>query len=150
MNDTGSTSESLTRSLSDDIAFVDDRVNRVEALANLMDSRFHIPGLPMSLGLDTIIGLIPGIGDTVGLGVSAYIIYECMKLGLPKKKLPIMMFNVLVDWAIGLIPLLGDIFDMGWRANNKNVAMLRAHWDASPLYTHVLIRQYSQPHFGVP
>lgn len=115
--------------LHDDIAFIEAKVERLESLASLMDSQFEIPGSGIKLGLDTLIGLIPGIGDTIGLGVSSYIIIQALRLGLPKQKLPRMIFNVLIDWAIGLIPIFGDFFDMGWRANNRNAAITRAHWE---------------------
>ena len=82
------------------------------------------------MGLDMILGLIPGIGDTAGLGVSAYIILKAKKLGLPKASLMQMGFNVFIDWLIGLVPVLGDLFDWGWKANNRNAALVRAHHEA--------------------
>ncbi|WP_034387133.1 DUF4112 domain-containing protein [Hellea balneolensis] len=100
-------------------------VEAIESLARLMDSQFNIPGIPSPLGLDTIIGFIPGIGDTVGLSVSAYIILQGARLGLPKLQLIKMTANVGIDWLIGLIPLIGDIFDWGWKANNRNAAIIR-------------------------
>ncbi len=100
------------------------QIEQLARLADLMDSRFKIPGLPVRLGIDTIIGLIPGIGDTAGLGVSAYIITQAMRLGVEKPLIRRMMFNVGIDWLIGLVPLLGDLFDMGWQANNRNVKLL--------------------------
>jgi len=103
------------------------RLNHVEGLARLMDSRFKIPGVPIPMGLDTIIGFIPGIGDTIGLGVSGYIISHAWGLGAPKRLLVRMGGNVFVDWLIGLIPLIGDLFDWGWQANNRNTALLRTH-----------------------
>ena len=103
------------------------RLEHVEALARLMDSRFKIPGVPIPVGLDTIIGLIPGIGDTIGLSVSGYIMAHAHGLGAPKRLLLRMGGNVFVDWLIGLIPIVGDLFDWGWQANNRNTAMLRAH-----------------------
>ena len=104
-------------------------VEHIEALAQLMDSRFNIPGIPAPLGLDTLIGFIPGIGDTIGLGVSGYIISQAARLGLPKRKLVKMSFNVGIDWLIGLIPLIGDIFDWGWKANNRNAAIIREYYE---------------------
>ncbi len=104
-------------------------VEHVESLAQLMDSRFNIPGIPAPLGLDTLIGFIPGIGDTIGLGVSGYIISQAARLGLPKRKLVKMSFNVGIDWLIGLIPLIGDIFDWGWKANNRNAAIIREYYE---------------------
>jgi len=105
-------------------------IESVEKLARLMDSQFTIPGLPYKLGLDTIIGFIPGIGDTIGLGVSGYIIAQAAKLDVPKFELARMGFNVGIDWLIGLVPLIGDLFDWGWKANNRNAAILREHFEA--------------------
>ena len=83
----------------------------------------------MPLGLDTIIGFIPGIGDTIGLGVSSYIIVQGARMGVPKHKLTRMGVNVGLDWLIGLIPLIGDLFDWGWKANNFNAAIIREHFE---------------------
>jgi len=74
------------------------QIEQLARLADLMDSRFKIPGLPVRLGIDTIIGLTPGIGDTAGLGVSAYIITQAMRLGVEKPLIRRMMFNVGIDW----------------------------------------------------
>ena len=102
---------------------------RLERLAALMDARFTVPfmpkGLKFSLGLDALIGLIPVIGDSLGLAVSAYITIKGRHMGLSKRQLIPMIFNVFIDWLFGLIPLLGDLFDMGWRANLRNVDYIR-------------------------
>lgn len=108
-------------------------IESVEKLAKLMDSQFTIPGLPYKLGLDTIIGFIPGIGDTIGLAISGYIIAQAAKLDVPKFDLARMGFNVGIDWLIGLIPLIGDLFDWGWKANNRNAAILREHYEAGQI-----------------
>lgn len=101
----------------------------VEGLAALMDSRFKIPGSPINLGVDTIIGLVPGIGDTAGLLVSLFIIGRARQIGVDKRTLRKMGFNIGIDWLIGLIPVIGDLFDIGWKANNRNAALMRAHLD---------------------
>ena len=105
------------------------RVARLERLAELMDSRIALPGLP-PIGLDMIIGLIPGIGDTLGLGVSGYIVLKAKQLGVPKATLLQMGLNIFIDWLIGIVPVLGDIFDWGWKANNRNAVLIRAHHEA--------------------
>jgi len=107
------------------------RIEHVESLARLMDSQFHIPGTSLKLGLDTIIGLIPGIGDTIGLLVAGYIVGQSAHIGIPKRTVLQMIFNIFIDWLIGLVPIIGDIFDMGWKGNNKNAALLRKHFENS-------------------
>ena len=94
-----------------------------------MDSKFQLPGTKINLGLDTIIGLIPGIGDTVGLGIAGYIVMRGAHIGVPKHKLAAMGANIFVDWLIGLIPIIGDLFDMGWKANNRNAQIIREHFE---------------------
>lgn len=101
------------------------RLEKIETLARLWDSQFSIPGIPVNLGLDTIIGFIPVVGDTLSLGVSSYIVSESARLGVGKGVVSKMLFNILIDWFIGLIPLIGDLFDWGWKANNRNAALLR-------------------------
>lgn len=101
------------------------QLERLEALANLMDARFNIPFVPLPIGLDTIVGLIPGIGDTISLGVAGFIVAGARKLGLPKRHLLQMGFNIFIDWIIGLIPVIGDLFDIGWQGNLRNVKIAR-------------------------
>lgn len=101
-------------------------LRQLDWLADLMDSRVLIPGTNIGMGLDGIIGLIPGIGDTIALGVSGYILHKARPHVSPVI-MARMIWNVFVDWAIGIIPFFGDIFDVGWKANRKNVDMLKAH-----------------------
>jgi len=108
---------------------IEQRVKAIEELAQLMDSQFKLPGIPLRLGLDTIIGLIPGIGDTIGLAIAGYIILQSRRLGINGSLVIQMIFNIFIDWLIGLIPLVGDIFDWGWKGNNKNAALLREFID---------------------
>ena len=105
------------------------QVEHIESLASLMDSRFRLPGTEIRLGLDTIIGLVPGIGDTVGLGVSGYIVANAHRAGVPKPTLLRMGGHIFVDWLIGLVPLVGDLFDWTWKANNRNAALFREHYE---------------------
>jgi hypothetical protein len=100
---------------------------RLEGLANLMDARFKVPILPVPIGLDTIIGLVPGIGDTISLGVAGVIVAGARKLDIPTRHLSVMGGNILIDWAIGLVPIVGDLFDIGWQGNIRNVKIARAH-----------------------
>jgi len=92
-----------------------------------MDTRFKVPFLPIPIGLDTLIGLIPGIGDTISLGLASFIVAGSHRLGIPKRHLSRMGGNMLIDWIIGLVPILGDLFDIGWQGNVRNVKIARAH-----------------------
>ena len=104
-------------------------VEHVESLAELMDSQFALPGTKIRLGLDALVGLIPGIGDTLNLGVAGYIVSRAWAAGVPKRKLVRMSWNIFIDWLIGLVPLIGDLFDVGWKANLRNAAVLRKHYE---------------------
>jgi hypothetical protein len=96
-----------------------------------MDSMFRIPGTGIRIGLDSLLGLIPGVGDVAALGPAGYIVYSAHRMGAPKSLLARMGVNVGVDAVIGSIPLIGDIFDVGWKANRRNVALLRRHIEAT-------------------
>lgn len=100
-------------------------LERVESLAKTMDAAFTIPGTNIPLGVDTIVGLVPGIGDTVSLGIAGYIASHGLGLGARKRHMVRMGGNIFIDWLIGLVPLIGDIFDIGWRGNLRNAALLR-------------------------
>lgn len=96
-------------------------------LSDLMDKAFTIPGTQIRFGLDSIIGLIPAVGDTLTVAVSGYIYSFASKAGVPRHKRIQMVWNIFVDWLIGLIPLLGDILDVGFKANSKNVRIIIKH-----------------------
>ena len=103
---------------------------RLEGIANLMDARFKLPIIPVPIGLDTIVGLIPGIGDTISLGVSGVIVAGAHRIDVPKRHLVQMGGNMAIDWAIGLVPIIGDLFDIGWQGNIRNVRIARSHLEA--------------------
>jgi hypothetical protein len=102
-------------------------LNNLEALAWLMDSSIPVPGLGVRIGLDSLVGLIPVIGDALGALISSYILFTAAKMGVPRVTLLRMGFNITVDTVVGLVPFLGDLFDFAWKANLKNVALIRAH-----------------------
>lgn len=108
----------------------EDELQRLERLAVLMDSAFRLPGTNIRLGLDTIVGLIPGVGDTLTLLPGAYIIHAAWKKGVPSHTLGRMAWNSGVDWIVGSIPLIGDIFDIGYKSKLKNVRILRETLEA--------------------
>jgi Domain of unknown function (DUF4112) len=102
---------------------------RVEALEILLERSFHIPGTKIPIGLDSIIGLIPVLGDLVTTAMGAYIIWEARNLGMSKWALTRMTANVGIDTVIGMVPLIGDAFDFVWRSNSKNLRIIRKHLD---------------------
>lgn len=108
-----------------------DRLRRLERLANLLDSAIVIPGTGFRIGIDPILGLFPGGGDVVGAALSGYIVYESWRLGVPAAGLLRMVANVIADTALGAVPLAGDLFDAYWKANLRNIAILRAHLQRS-------------------
>lgn len=107
------------------------RLQRIERLAYLMDESITIPGTGQRIGIEAIVGLIPGLGDLATAMVSLYIIGEAQKLGVPKKIISKMIWNVAVDTVVGAVPGAGDIFDAFWKANRKNVALVRKHFESS-------------------
>lgn len=102
---------------------------RVEALEKLLERSFTVPGTKIPLGLDSIIGVIPVIGDVVTAAMGAYIVWEARNLGMSKWQLMRMTANVGVDTAIGAIPLLGDAFDLVFRSNSRNLRIITKHLD---------------------
>jgi hypothetical protein len=112
---------------------VEQSVARLEMLARVMDSAFVIPGTNVRMGLDGIIGLIPVAGDVISGLMSTYLIWEARKLGVPKRVLWRMMANTALDTTLGSVPVLGDAFDVLFRANLKNMALLRRHMEKKGL-----------------
>ena len=102
-------------------------LEHLKLLARLMDSAFEIPGLRLRFGLDAILGLLPGIGDLAASFVSLYILQEAQRRGVSRVTLTRMSFNILIDWLVGSVPLLGDAFDVVWKSNLKNVELLIQH-----------------------
>jgi hypothetical protein len=105
----------------------------LEMLAYWMDTAFEIPGLGIRFGFDAIIGLIPGIGDLLTSLISLYILAAARRYGVPRATLMRMALNIGVDTLVGAIPLFGDAFDVYWKANVMNVALLRRHVLATPV-----------------
>ena len=110
----------------DDIEAVRQRLAR---LAWLLDNSIVIPGTRFRVGIDAIVGLIPGLGDLLGVLASSYIVREAARLGAPPSVLTRMVFNVAVEGVVGLIPFFGDVFDAVWKANQRNYALLEQHID---------------------
>jgi Domain of unknown function (DUF4112) len=104
-----------------------DHLRRLDKLSQLLDNAFAIPGTRFRIGLDGIMGLIPGIGDAAGAVLSIYVIVQATRLGLPVSALLRMVGNVALETVVGAVPIVGDIFDIVWKANTKNMALLRRH-----------------------
>lgn len=102
-----------------------DELSKLDWLADLMDSRFQVPGTKFRVGLDAFLGLIPAVGDGLGALISFYIAQRLWQLNLPLYIRARMVLNILVDFVVGSIPLLGDLFDAGFKSNNANIALAR-------------------------
>ena len=102
-----------------------ERIARLDALATLLDTAIVIPGTSVRFGVDALIGLIPGIGDVVTTLLSLYIVREARALGAPRRLIARMLWNVALDGVVGAVPLAGDVFDVMWRANRRNMDLLR-------------------------
>ena len=100
---------------------------RLRRLAVLLDTAIVMPG-GIRVGADAIIGLAPGIGDAITTAMAAYFVYEAHRLGLPKHKLARMIGNLAIDGIVGTIPLFGDIFDVAFKANIRNLAIIEEHF----------------------
>lgn len=96
---------------------------QMKVLANFLDSAFILPGTQIRFGIDALIGLIPGIGDSLGAVISSYIILLAARAGAPRWTLGKMIGNVALETLIGFIPIVGDLFDLVWKANRKNVEL---------------------------
>lgn len=103
------------------------RLERLRRLTRLMDTRWRIPFTRIPIGLDGIASVVPVAGDTVTAVVSAYIIMEAARFDLPKTLVARMVFNVLLDWAGGSVPVLGTVFDIAFKANRMNLNLLHEH-----------------------
>jgi hypothetical protein len=104
-----------------------DSLARLDALSRLLDSAIVIPGTNQRVGIDALLGLIPGVGDLISTALSSYLIWEARQLGLPRWKIARMIGNVAVDTTLGAIPFAGDVFDVFFRANRRNMRILRDH-----------------------
>lgn len=105
----------------------DESFARIEALAKILDSAVRIPGTKIVMGIDAVLGLVPVIGDAISGAISSYIIWEARRLGAPRWLIARMAMNTAIDTAVGSIPLFGDMFDVAYKANLKNVALLKRH-----------------------
>jgi hypothetical protein len=108
------------------------KIERLRRLAWLIDAVGRVPGTRFRFGLNSVIGLAPGAGDALLTSISLYIVYEAVRLGLPRAKIVRMLGNVAVEAALGAFPLLGDLLDVMWKANLRNVAIIDEHFGRLP------------------
>jgi hypothetical protein len=107
-----------------------EHIRRFEALrriSQLLDSAFVVPGTSYRVGLDPILGLIPGLGDLVSPLFTIVILWQSRKVGVPRIVQLRIVFNAGIDALLGVVPLVGDLFDVAWKSNNRNVALLERH-----------------------
>lgn len=115
------------------IAMKQGSLRRIRSLTHLLDNAIAIPGTKVRVGLDSLLGLFPGAGDWLSTVLSVYIVFEAMRFQLPRKTLTQMVSNLLLDLFGGSIPIAGDLFDVAWKANHRNLRLLEAHLqDQSP------------------
>lgn len=108
-------------------ALEDERLKRLNWLGYFLDNSLRIPGTELRVGYDAVIGLVPGVGDLIGLALSAYIVVSAARYRLPVSTLLRMVLNLGLEALVGMVPLLGDVFDAAYKANAKNLELLHAH-----------------------
>ena len=103
-------------------------LDRLDMLATVFDTAVLIPGTNIRFGAEAVLRLIPGIGDAMASALSFYLLYEASRLGVPKWLMLRMALNAILEGAIGIVPVAGDAFDIYFRANRRNVALLRKYF----------------------
>ena len=104
-------------------------LTQVQTIARLLDSQFRIPGTSYRFGLESIVGLVPVGGDAVGFAASAALVLTMARHGASPRLVARMLLNVAIDATVGAIPVVGDLFDIGFKANDRNVELLRRHYE---------------------
>jgi len=104
-----------------------DRLVRIRRLAWWLDQGIRIPGTQVRIGLDPILGLVPGVGDSAGALLGAVILWEGVRAGVPRLTLVRMAANIVLDTAVGSVPVAGDVFDAAWKSNTRNLDLLERH-----------------------
>ncbi|TVR12479.1 MAG: DUF4112 domain-containing protein [Phormidium sp. GEM2.Bin31] len=102
-------------------------VNRLRRLSYILDNSIPVPGTGYRIGIDPLLGLVPVWGDVAGAILSAYIVVNALKLGISRKVLLTMIYNILAETIIGVVPVLGNIFDATWKANMRNMRLLEGY-----------------------
>ena len=102
---------------------------RIEAMEQLLEGMFTVPGTDRRIGLDFIVGLVPVVGDLVTTAMGGWLVWEARNLGMSKLQISRMMGNVGVDFMVGLIPFVGDAVDFFFRSNTRNLRIIKRHLD---------------------
>jgi hypothetical protein len=110
----------------------EEALERLRRFAHLMDSAFKVPGTNFEIGLEGLVGLVPGIGDFASAIVSLYVPFEAVRMGTPWAKVARMFINIIVDAVLGSIPIVGDLFDVAFKANKRNVRLLEEYLGHAP------------------
>ena len=103
------------------------RVQRVHRFAKCMDSRYRIPIIGIRFGFDSVIGLVPGLGDAVTALTATWLLRQAVQLGVPNSVLVKMIANIVIDLSVGVVPVVGDVFDLFWKSNLRNAKLLEEH-----------------------
>jgi hypothetical protein len=106
------------------------RIQWLDRTARFMDTAVRVPGTNIRFGADSVLGLVPGLGDVAGAIISLAIVNEARRMGVPNDKLIRMVVNVAVDGFLGAVPVIGDIFDVYFKANRRNVLIIQEHFDS--------------------
>lgn len=111
---------------------------RIEALELLLERSFRIPGINVPVGLDSLVGLVPVVGDLIAAAMGSYLIWEARNLGLPRWKLARMAGNIALDTAVGAVPVVGDALDFVFRSNTRNLRIVKQHLDRHHPHTRII------------
>lgn len=106
-----------------------EELRELNRLATWLDTRFRLPGTNVRFGIDALLGLVPGIGDALAALPGIYILVRAQRMGVPRRLLIRMAWNLGIDWLVGTVPVLGDIFDVAFKANRRNVDLLKRHFE---------------------
>jgi hypothetical protein len=108
-------------------------LERIDMLSKLFDTAFILPGTNVRFGVEAVMRLVPGIGDAAASALSCYLLYEAHRLEVPSHVFARLVANVALEGVVGAIPLVGDLFDVAFRANRRNVAILKQHFEREGL-----------------
>ena len=106
---------------------LEEKLTRLRQLSENLDESFTIPGTNIKFGIDALIGLVPGGGDLIGGLFSLYLLRTAIKMKLPKSAIISIMFNIIIDTTIGIVPVIGEIFDILWKSNKRNMRIIEKH-----------------------